>query len=95
MSLPRKSTIRKMNLQGGILSSMQIREELPIKENLTLATDEASHYGGNYAIFNVTGSDSKLYVLELKDLLIKNYQTHMNVSSKSFLIWIKHTMMKE
>ena len=60
--LPNESTIRKMNLQRGIISSMQIREVLPTKENLTLATDQASHYGRKYATFNVTDSDSKLYV---------------------------------
>ena len=69
--LPSESTIRKINLQRGVISSMQIREQLPTKENLTLATDEASHYGRKYATFNITGSDSKLYVLGFRDLLTK------------------------
>ena len=49
--LPSESTVRKINLQRGVISSMQAREELPTKENLTLATDEASHYGRKYATF--------------------------------------------
>ena len=77
--LPSESTIRKMNLQRGIISSMQIREVLPTKENLTLATDEASHYGRKYATLNVTDSDSKLYVLELRDLLTKSGKDTLDV----------------
>ena len=58
---------------------MQIREELPTKENLTLATDEASHYGRKYATFNITGPDSKLYVLGLRDLLTKGGKDTLDV----------------
>ena len=49
--------IRKMNLQRGILISLQIREELSTKEELTLAIDGACHYGRRYARCNVTDSD--------------------------------------
>ena len=70
--LPSDSTIRKMNLQRGIISSMWIREVLPTKENLTFATEKASHYGRKYETFNVTDSDSKLYVLGLRDILTKS-----------------------
>ena len=77
--LPSESTVRKMNLQRGVISSMQIREELPTKENLTLAMDEASHYGRKYATFNITGSDSKLYVLGLRDLLTKGGKDTLDV----------------
>ena len=52
---------------------------LPTKENLTLARDEASHYGRKYATFNVTDSDSKLYVLGLRDLLTKSGKDTLDV----------------
>ena len=65
--------------------SIQIREELPAKENLTLATDEASHYGRKYATFNITGPDSKLYVLGLRDLLTKGGKDTLDVFKDSLL----------
>ena len=58
--LPSESTIRNINLQRGIISGMQIREEIPAQENLTLSTDEASHYGRKYATFNITTPHSNL-----------------------------------
>ena len=77
--LPSESTVRNINLQRGIISNIQIREELPMQENLTLATDEASHYGRKYATFNITGPDSKLYVLGLRDLLTKGGKDTLDV----------------
>ena len=77
--LPSESTAQKINLQSGVISSMQIREELPAKENLTLPTDEASHYGRKYATFNITGPDSKLYILGLRDLLTKGGKDTLDV----------------
>ena len=77
--LPSESTVRNMNLQRGVISNIQIREELPAQENLTLATDEASHYGRKYATFNITGPDSKLYVLGLRDLLTKGGKDTLDV----------------
>ena len=71
-ALPSVSTIRKMNLQRGVISSMQKAESLPKQKDLTLATDEASHYGRKYATFTITDADSKLYVLGLRDLLTKS-----------------------
>ena len=52
---------------------------LPTKENLTLSTDKASHYGRKYATFNVTDSDSKLYVLGLRDLLTESGKDTLDV----------------
>ena len=77
--LPSESTVRNINLQRDVISSMQIREELPTKQNLTLATHEASHYGRKYTTFNITGPDSKLYVLGLRDLLTKGEKDTLDV----------------
>ena len=71
-ALPSVSTIRKMNLQRGVISSMQIAEDLPKQKDLTLATYEAYHYGKKYATFTTTDADSKLYALGLRDLLTKS-----------------------
>ena len=77
--LPSESTIRNINLQRGIISNIQIREEVPAQENLTLSTDEASHYGRKYATFNITTPDSTLYILGLRDLLTKGGKDTLDV----------------
>ena len=88
------STIRKMNIQRGVISFLQLAQDLPEKDMLTLATGEASHYGRKYATFNVTNADSNMYVLGLRDLLTKSGK-HTLDAFKDILFDIDKVYYKE
>ena len=94
--LPGVSTIRKMNIQREAISFLQLAQDLPEKDNLTSATNETSHYGRKYATFNVTDADSNMYVLGMRDLLIKSGKDTLEAFKDIFcLILVRCTIKKE
>ncbi len=70
--LPSDTCYRKMNIQRGIISQMQVLDQLSKEDDLTVATDEAMHYNRKYATFNAITSDDTTYVMGLRDLLTKS-----------------------
>lgn len=70
--LPSASTVQNMNIERLVLAQKQLSESLPNRENLTIYTDETTKYRTKFGGYHLFDSESRMYVLGLRQLLTKS-----------------------
>jgi hypothetical protein len=77
--LPSPSTVQNLNIERLILAQKQLNESLPNTENLTIYTDETTKYGTKFGGYHVSDSEGRMYVLGLRQPLIKSGRDTLSV----------------